>query len=110
MNLFTHLTDYCNQMQLNFKDKSFKDVFILENNINNTVDVYELLDNKEIAVTTFNGRLNTYGMARCKPGELVYVCNESISTIKYDNILDFKSKNIHIYPECWDIILTPEQV
>ena len=87
MDLFTHLITYCNTMSFAFRDLSFKDVFVLENDIDNTMDVYEILDDKTIAVTSFYG-------------------DEELSSIKYDNILNFKTKNIHIYPECWDSVLT----
>jgi len=87
MDLFQHLTNYCNTMFFTFKDLSFKDVFIIENDIDKTMDVYEILNDGVISVTSFYG-------------------DEELSSIKYDNILDFKTNNIHIYPECWDSVLT----
>ena len=52
MDLFTHLTNYCNKMAFTFKDLSFKDVFIIDNDIENTIDVYEILNDGVISVTS----------------------------------------------------------
>lgn len=88
MDLFTHLTNYCNKMSFTFNYLKDVNIFVINNDIDNCHEVYKLLPDSKITVTTDD------------------CINAPFVSERYENILDFKTRNIHIYPECWDSVLT----
>ena len=79
--LFTYLTRYCETMYFTFNHLKDVNIFVINDDIQNCHDIYKLLPNGKIIVTTDD------------------CVNKPFISETYDNILDFKTRNLAI---SWD--------